>query len=279
MTEPSSDLTWFDALVLGIIQGLTEFFPVSSDGHLVIGRLLLDYQKNLLTLDVFLHLGTFLALLFVFHREAKQILTQTIALGEAVLKSRNLKLLISSNENRWVTYIWIVTGITGVMGLLVEKFIKNTYEQLWITGAGLLVTSLFLFCGSFAKKSQRSPESLSLWFPILLGLAQSSALLPGLSRSGSTISTCLLFGVARHKAGEFSFIASIPIIFLAILFEARKLTSIPPADWPWIFLGVTVSFIVGVLAIKGLLAMLRNLSLLPFAVYTFALSLLVFYWS
>lgn len=276
----SEGLTWVDSLVLGVIQGITEFIPISSDGHLVVARHLLNYHKDLLVFDVLLHVGTLGALLLVFRKESLALLVETWKIGFESLKQKSLRpILAADSQTRWTMYIWITTFVTGVLGLAFEKKVTETFASIHAAGIGFLITSVFLFCGSYKRFGERQPFSFPIWYPVVIAIGQSMALLPGVSRSGMTIALALIFGTQRLEAGRFSFVAAIPIIFLASLYEARHLLGHPLENAGMMLVGVFVSFLVGVWAIKILMAMLSKLSLYPFAIYTAVLGALVLIFS
>lgn len=270
--EVVANLSWWESIILGIVQGLTEFFPVSSDGHLVVARELLNYHKDLLVFDVFVHVGTLGSLLFVFHKDIRALLKDTWDYKWKVLKTK--KLSFEENE-RWLIYVWGTTFITGVVGLLTEDFVKSTFSQIHWAGIGFLLTAGFLYLSYFRAPQNKSVSKQMLIFPLIIGLAQASALLPGVSRSGMTIACALLMGVPRSESGRFSFVAAIPIIFMASIYQARHLLDYELGEIGTMLIGVATAFIVGVFAIKGLLLMLQRLSLLPFAIYTSLLGILI----
>lgn len=276
----SEGLGLFDSIILGIVQGLTEFFPVSSDGHLAVFQHLLGYHKENMVFDVLLHAGTLGALLLVFRKETLQLIQQTLELFKTLFREKSLRLMKSPSESERPTlYVWWVTFVTGIFGLCLEKIATASGQSILATGFGFLITAAFLLWASGRHNNTKTPSQQSWIFPLLIALAQSSALLSGVSRSGMTISTALLLGCKRDEAGRFSFVAAIPIISLAIIYELRKLDWSQTNQLSIMLVGVLVSFVTGVLAIKGLLAMLTRLSLRPFAYYCIALGLLCLAWS
>lgn len=264
----NSDLTLIESIILGIVQGITEFFPVSSDGHLVLGQHLLDFKKDTLVFDVLLHVGTLGALIVVFKSEVKKLLSLTLAL----LKNPRS---VPKEDFKWWLYIATVTFVTGILGLALEKPISQTFTDVRFAGWGFLITSTFLFIAWYRSNGKKSPLDFSLWLPLAIGLAQASALLPGVSRSGMTIATALIFGINKNHAARFSFTAGIPIIFFAALYEMKHLFTHSIEHIGVMFVGVVTSFVVGLIAIRLLLAILTRRSLLPFAIYTLLLGLWV----
>jgi len=276
----SSSLNLWDSIILGIVQGLTEFLPISSDGHLAVFQHLLGYHKENMTFDVLLHAGTLGALFVVFRKETLKLFHDTSRLLKNCLSRRDLKVVLSPSEtDRPTIYIWWITFITGLFGLSLEKVATLSGQSIFITGLGFLVTASMLLWASRALNCTRNISEQPWIFPLILALAQSSALLSGVSRSGMTISTALLLGTRRDEAGRFSFVAAIPIIALAVLYEMRKIDFSQSDQLSIMLVGVVVSFLTGIFAIKGLMAMLTRLSLKPFAYYCVVLGLLCVVWS
>lgn len=272
-----NDLGWWESIALGIVQGLTEFLPVSSDGHLVLARHILNYQKDILVFDVLLHLGTLGSLLVFYRKEWIELLQNSICLTIRACKSpRNAKQLLFSDQYRWTSYILITTFVTGIIGLAAEDFVEESFRSLKAASIGLLITSLFLFAGSYLRHGLKKITDNKLGFPIGIGLAQALALLPGVSRSGSTISYALINGVEKEEAGRYSFVAAIPIIFLASVYQSRHLVSVPLEEFWVMSVGILSSFIVGLFALRLLIWMLRQKSLYPFAIYTLLVGLIGF---
>jgi len=260
---------------MGIVQGITEFFPVSSDGHLVLAAHFLDFRNRSLLFDVMLHFGTLGSLVVVYRKEVADLISTTWKL---LLDVFRLGPRVAFEEaDRWVLYIWIMTFVTGVSGILMEKTVENLATNLFATGIGFLITCGFLVGATiYARKATKAVKDMPIYFPIVLGLIQGLALLPGVSRSGSTICLALILGTRRDQAGKFSFVGAIPIIFLASLYEFRKIFYEPIDNLGLMGLGVLVSFITGFFAIRLLILMLTKLSLWPFALYTLVAACVAF---
>lgn len=260
-------MEWLDYVVMGIVQGITEFFPVSSDGHLALAGHFLNFQNPSLLFDVMLHFGTLGSLIVIYRQEVKDLISRTWSLFLEVLRAGPKQAFL--NADRWVLYVWIMTFVTGLSGIFMEHTVESLSTNLIAAGIGFLITSLFLWGAVvYAKKATQSVVNMPIYFPVILGLAQGLALLPGVSRSGSTICLALILGARREQAGKFSFVGAIPIIFLASVYEFRKIFDQPVEHVGPIALGVLVSFITGFFAIRLLILMLTKLSLWPFAVYT-----------
>jgi undecaprenyl-diphosphatase len=252
-------------ILLGIIQGLTEFLPVSSSGHLVLFGQWLHVGSEDMLLEVLLHFGTFLATILIFRKRIAELISG--------LFKREAKALQTAG---WIIIASIPTGLMGV-------FAKSYFEKLFSSPAAvsgfLLFTGTVLFATRFAPKPQKG--GIRWWQALIIGIAQSIAILPGISRSGSTICTALFLGVKREEAGEFSFLISLPAIFGATLLTAK--------DWveagadttrlglPMI-MGVLFSFAVGLVALKWLLHFVKQGKMHLFAPYVWALGIFGLLW-
>ncbi len=260
---------------MGIVQGITEFFPVSSDGHLVLAEYLVGFHEQGLLYDVLLHFGTLGSLVVVYRKEVLELIQDCIRVLKRCFEAGLKEGILSSD--RWTLSILITTFVTGVSGIILEKTIEDLSSSTMAAGWGFLVTAVFLFVanyrGAFAKKNIRE---MPLHFAVSIGLAQALALFPGISRSGSTICLALILGLRREEAGRYSFVAAIPIIFLATLYELRKAFTEQVEHWDFMLLGMLTSFVVGFLAIRLLILMLTRLALWPFAVYTLFAAALAF---
>jgi undecaprenyl-diphosphatase len=262
------------AVVLGTIQGVTEFMPISSDGHLVIVPWLLGWEDQSLLFDTVLHWGTLISILAVFWRDLWAIF---VATWQSLVR-RSL-----ADANARLGWLIVVGSIPAVVfGLLFKDFFEELSTSPLAAGCFLLVTAALL-AGSewIAKRHQPTGEIAEIRFGqvILIGLAQVAALAPGLSRSGSTIATGLATGTRREAAARFSFLLGTPAFLgAALLLLADALAEDPAAvraQLPMMLVGMVVSAIIGYLAIRGLLTYLRRHNLYIFAVYCLVMGLLV----
>ena len=263
-------LTLWQALLLGILQGATEFLPVSSSGHLVILPHLLDWPDPGLVLDTVLHLGTMVAVVFYFWRELWSL---ALAAAES-LRERSL----DDPQARIAWGLLLATIPTAFIGWLLEERIEELFQAPQAAGGFLLVTALLLLLAEYRGRQQRDLETLSWRDALLIGLAQTLAIAPGLSRSGTTIAAGLLLGYRRAEATRFSFLLSVPIILGSGLYQLLKLTGDAGAATSSsgaMLVGFLAAAVTGYLAIAGFLALVRRQSLWPFAAYCAALGLLV----
>jgi undecaprenyl-diphosphatase len=262
------------AIVLGVVQGITEFMPISSDGHLVVVPWLLGWEDQSLLFDTVLHWGTLVSIILVFGRDLWAIFLATLG----SLTRRSL-----ADPNARLGWFIVVGSIPAVVfGLLLRDFFEELSTSPLAAGIFLLVTAALL-AGSELIAQRRQPtgeiENMGWGQVILIGFAQVAALAPGLSRSGSTIATGLGTGVRREAAARFSFLLGTPAFLgAALLLLVDALNEDPAAvqaQLPMMLVGAVVSAIVGYVAIRGLLAYLRRRSLYLFAIYCLIVGLLV----
>lgn len=261
---------FFQAIVLGVVQGLTEFLPVSSDGHLALAYRLF-HQSPDLTFEVFLHLATLVAMVVYFRAD---ILTLVRAVGPAGK---------GSPERRLVTLIAAATAISAVLALVMKKAVVAANESLLLIGIGFLVTAAALVAAEIAARrvASREPADLGWGRTTMVAVAQALATLPGVSRSGMTISSGMLAGLDRAAAARFSFLLGIPIIAAANVYEAKDILS-GASQVPGLAVsaaGFVAAGVAGYLAIWGLLKFVRTHPLYAFAGYTAVVGLLTIAWA
>ena len=251
-------MSWFEALVLGIVQGLTEYLPVSSSGHLAIGSALfgIEGEENL-AFTIVVHVATVFSTLVILWKEIEWIF-------------RGLFKFQMNSETRYVINILISMIPIGIVGV----FFKDTVEAIFgsgllIVGCMLLVTAALLSFSYYAKPRQK--ENLSIKDAFIIGLAQACAVLPGLSRSGTTIATGLLLGNNKAKLAQFSFLMVIPPILGEALLDVLKLVKGEniAGDIPMLSLvvGFVAAFLSGCLACKWMINIVKKGKLIYFAIY------------
>ncbi|PID95058.1 MAG: UDP-diphosphatase [Bacteroidetes bacterium] len=247
-------MTWIEALILGIIQGLTEFLPVSSSGHLELGKALLGIEaKESLMFSVAVHGATVLSTIIVFRKEILHLL-------EGIFKFRY------NEETQYALKIVISMVPVGIIGVLFKDTIKGLFTgNVLLVGAMLLVTALLLAFTYYAKEREKSP---SYGHAFLMGMAQAIAVLPGISRSGATISTGLLLGNRRDEVAQFSFLmVLLPIIgenFLDLISGEMAASSVGTTP---LIIGSLAAFITGLVACTWMLKLVKKGKLIWFALY------------
>ena len=261
-------MTLTEAIILGIIQGLTEPLPVSSSAHLVIiPALITGFHQPSVFFDVVLHLGTLVAVVFFLRKEIADIIASILpetalkgalpaATGEERTANRRLLLLIV-----------VATFLTGVIGILFNDRIERLFESVETTAAMLLITGLLLFLSDRIKKGKREKGAMNLTDGIVIGLVQAAALIPGISRSGSTIAFGIFRRLERETAARFSFLLSIPAIAGAAVLKAADMTQIPAGDLIVMGAGFLSAAGAGFFALKLLFMVINRTGLTPFAYY------------
>lgn len=242
-------------LFLGIVQGLTEFLPVSSSGHLVIFQSLLHVPFNL-AFDTVVHLATALAATLYFRRDIIELFT------------KNRKML-------WL--LLLATFITGVIGIAFKDNFEALFSSVKVVGGFLILTGVVILLGEWWGKGGRKIEAMNFRDALLIGLAQGAAIAPGLSRSGTTISVSLARDLDRGLAARFSFLLSIPAILGAGLLQSKnimKAGEIGVGFWP-LLIGFLAAFISGLIAIRIFMGMIQKMSIRPFAYYCFLIGIIV----
>ena len=259
------------AIFLGVVQGLTEFLPVSSSGHLLLAQYFLgvDQERFGLAFDASIHTGTVLAVIWFFRRDL-------LRMSRAFLSSlRGLDL--AESDQRMVYLVLAATVPAGVVGFLFEDFFATVVRSPWIVVGNLVcVGTLFIVAEAVGRKNQRASKMTFLG-ALGIGLAQMVALVPGVSRSGATITMGLFLGLRREEAARFSFLMSVPITSAAAALSlAEVLNEGIDAHEAWLFLAGSVSSaVVGYLAIRLLLNYLARHTLRLFAYYRFVLAAIV----
>jgi len=275
-------MTTLEAILLGIIQGLTEFLPVSSSGHLVLFQQLFGLKEAELFFDVCVHLGTLVAVIIVFRQEIIKIISALLQLVSlAGQKEKFLQKVKSDPELKMAVFIVIGSIPTAILGLLFASIADRLFSSALITGLMLMVTGLLLW---LTRKAGTHAVSTSIGHltpgkAFIIGIVQGLAIIPGISRSGSTISTGLLLGVDRETAARYSFLLSIPAIVGAGLLSLKEgFSQTNPAIWISL-LGAVPAALVGYGALKSLLHMVKKGRLYVFAPYCWLVGLLAILFS
>jgi undecaprenyl-diphosphatase len=247
----------FQSIVLGVLQGLTEFLPISSSAHLILVPQLLGWDTALLNspaFDVMLHLGTLVALLVYFWRD----LLRLISAGVAAVRERH----IGDDPERRLAFLLLVSVVpAALVGALFESFFDTYFrERLYLIPLILWVGAGMLWLAERYGRRERGLDRLRLSDAVAVGAAQALALFPGISRSGVTITAGLVLGLRRDDAARFSFLMGIPIIAGAGLWKSRQIIASPPPSHEFVALaaGMMAAAISGLLAIRFLLRYLRT---------------------
>ncbi len=258
-------MSLIDALILGIIQGLTEFLPVSSSGHIELGKALLrsDLGEENLLFTVIVHGATALSTIVVFRKDVGAILS-------------DLSPKAMTDGNRFALAVIISMVPAAIVGLLLEdQFDAYFNGNVLLVGSMLFITGLLLF---LADKARKTDKPVKYSHAIIIGISQAIAILPGISRSGATISTSVMLGIDREKAARFSFLMVIPLILGKMLLDTRSLLkgdiNTESVSVAALVIGFITSFIVGIVACKWMIALVKRANLKYFAYYCFAVGTL-----
>lgn len=265
-------MEWFEAIILGLVQGLTEFLPVSSSGHLVIGREILGVDESGdLVFEVAVHAATVLSTIVVFRHQIWSLL-------------KGLFRFRYNDETDYILKICVSMIPVFIIGVFFKSFVEGLFASLFVVGVALLMTALLLFLSDRASSPRREQlpannyrNGISYWQALAVGIGQAFAVIPGLSRSGTTISVGLICGVRRDVMAQFSFLmVLVPILGEAFLqlvggeFTGSTLGVLP------VLLGFVSAFLSGLFACKVMIAIVKKAKLTWFALYCAVVSLLIF---
>ncbi len=245
-------------LVLAVLQGIAEFLPISSSGHLVLGKSLLGISEPDATLEIFLHLGTLMSILIFYRRKIAQLLLAIF------------KLDFSSPDGKEALFILWASIPAGVVGVLFDEKIEALFGNPKLAGGMLLLTGLILLSTLFARPGA---GKLNLGNTFGIGIAQALAIVPGISRSGSTISAALWLGIDPIRAAEFSFLLAVPALAGAALLKAVKIVKSGICPSPDLWVGAVVAAIVGYFSLMILIPIVRKGKLWTFGIYCLAVGL------
>ena len=257
-------MTIFQALILGVLQGLTEFLPVSSSAHLALAPLLFGWRDPGLAFDVALHLGTLVALLWYFRADWAALVRGAINIA----RTRR----VSNDDERRVILLVIATIPAAVGGLVLEDYAETVFRAPQITAVMLIVMGIALWAADRFSTRERQLDSLRMRDAIVIGLAQVAALVPGVSRSGSTMTAGRALGIDRPSAARFSFLMSMPITAAAVILKTPEVIREQGVSAPLV-VGVLAAALSSWLAIAVLLRYLVRHSFGIFALYRIALGI------
>jgi len=254
-------MSWIQAIFLSIIQGLTEFLPVSSSGHLVIFQKIFRLEEPPVLFDILVHVGTLGAIVFYFRK-------QLLAIFKGVIKKNRSDINILS-------MILIGTIPAGIIGFFLQGYIKDIFDSLKLVGLSLLLTAGLLFSTKFTKNLNKDFKHLNWKETLFIGIFQAIAILPGVSRSGSTIVAGLWRNLKRETAFAFSFYLAIPAILGALILQIPEMSNTSGYYLKQGIFGMIVAGIVGYFALTLLERVIKSTKLFWFGFYCFALGVLI----
>lgn len=256
------------AIVLGIIQGITEFLPISSSAHLILMPMLTGWDDQGVGFDLAVHVGTLLAVILYFRRDVTQLLVDG-------LRSIAARQHVGQSRLSWA--IVVATIPACIAGLLLLDYIDTTLRAVSVIITTTVVFAVFLGIADRFARGDRTLNDVGMMDAIIVGLAQAVAIIPGTSRSGATITAGLFLGLNRETASKFSFYMAIPITAAAALVKLLGLASAPVAvDWMGFLVGGVVSFITAITAIHFFLKWLNAFGMWPYVIYRLLLAVVLY---
>ena len=266
----------FQGIIIGIVQGLTEFLPVSSSAHLVFIQNILGVQSSL-AFDTFLHLGSLLAVLWFFRADIIKMILSWISSLSDIIHGRFREGFYDDPYKRLAWYVIIATIPVGFAGVFFEDSVDALFSgALYVPAFFLFVTGTILYLSQRMTSGSINFRNITGKHALFMGLGQACAILPGLSRSGTTIAAGLVAGLDKEFAAKFSFILSIPAILGAFILQVKDIGSAMDANFLPIFLGFVAAFISGYIAIKWMLDLIQKRNLDIFAYYCWIVGIVVF---
>lgn len=300
-------MSLIESIIMGIVQGLAEFLPVSSSGHLAIFKHILGIDLEAsggMLFDVMLHFGTLVAIFIVFWKDIKKLVIEGfcivgdffINVGRAFVnlyrfflrkvkkqenETKEYKKVVNTAYRKFVMLVIVSTIPTGIIGILLSDLIEKASATLIVPGVGLLITACLLMLADRAEPGKKRPNQISYKEAGIVGIAQGIATLPGVSRSGTTITTCLKLGFDKNFAVKYSFIMSIPAVLGATLLEIKDFANITAE--PKILInyavGTLVAAVIGYICIKTMLVVVRGKKFKGFAYYCFIVGVIALVWN
>ncbi|MCI9612512.1 MAG: undecaprenyl-diphosphate phosphatase [Eubacterium sp.] len=276
-------MSLLEAILMGLIQGITEFLPVSSSGHLALFQIAFDLEETGLLFDCLLHFGTLIAVFAVYFRDIWKMICEGfgiigdffINVGTAVAKlagrkEQKYRRVICNGYRKFVMLVIVSTIPTGIIGVTASDLIEQASTILLVPGICLIITSVLLFIADRCKEGNKTPRHVSYTNAFIIGICQGFATLPGISRSGTTITACLLSGFDRKFAVKYSFIMSIPAILGSVvlqLIDLESVSEISSGEWTNYLVGTLVAAVVGYICIKIMLYVVRQKKYTIFSIY------------
>lgn len=260
-------MDFMQALILGLIQGVTEFLPISSSGHLILPSALLGWEDQGLAFDVAVHLGTLLAVLTYFYKDV------------ASLVQAGVQSVFQGRRDSTATLAWMVVLATipaGLAGLIFNDFIEEHLRSALVIAVTTVAFGVLLGVADKYGSRQTDLVQITIKAALIIGCAQALALIPGTSRSGITITAALLLGFDRSSSARFSFLLSIPIILLSGGYQSLGLLGEADYDWGSLLIGVASSMLSAYACIFTFMHLIERIGMMPFVVYRLVLGAVIF---
>lgn len=261
----------FHIVILALIQGITEFLPISSSGHLILPSGLLGWPEQGLAFDVAVHVGTLAAVVGYFRQDIWNMIQAWCA---STFKQQH------SEDSRTAWYVVLATIPAGLAGLLFDDLIESTLRTTFVIAITTIGFGLLLgWADRGAEHKSKTLADLTIGIVLIIGIAQAMALIPGTSRSGITITAALFCGLHREPAARFSFLMSIPIIVLSGGYKGLQLLEVANVNWWDMALGAVLAGVSAFLCIHYFLKFISNIGMMPFVIYRLLLGGFLLYWS
>jgi undecaprenyl-diphosphatase len=264
----SDQLSWLQAIILGISQGLTEFLPISSTAHTLVVSKLLGWPDPGAAFTAVTQIGTELAVVIYFRRDIVRILK---AWSASIVNTQ----MRSNADAKMGWYVIVGTIPISVAGLAFKSSIETTARNLWLVAGALIFMGVLLGIADRYAKHTKNESNLNAKTAILFGLGQALALIPGVSRSGATITAGLALGFKRDVVARYSFLLAIPAVFASAALTAGDISSDEFVNWPATIVATIVAFVVGYFVIASLMKYLQTRTFLPFVIYRISLGTLL----
>lgn len=262
------------AAILGFVQGLTEFLPVSSSGHLVFLQEIFGFQEPPVFFDCMLHGGTLAAILIYFHKDIFLMLGDLFSSAKDLSRGIGLKKTLSSHPYAQFALLVILAMVpTVIIGYFLRDFFVSLFGSIRAVGIAWLINGVVLWLTSKAARGKRDITGIKVLDAVIIGTAQGAAIAPGISRSGMTISSALSRGLGEEWAVKFSLFLAIPTILAGIVLEARRFLANPDLSWTVLVIGTLVAAAAGYLAIHFLMRITRRGVFFRFAYYSWAIGI------
>jgi len=253
-------MSWLHAIVLGISQGLTEFLPISSTAHTLIISKLLGWPDPGAAFTAVTQIGTELAVVIYFRKDILRILKAwTISFVKPEMRAN------ADAKMGW--YVIVGTIPIGIAGLLFKSSIETTARNLWLVAGALIVMGILLGVADKYARHNKVESDLTAKDAVMFGIGQALALIPGVSRSGATITTGLAMGFKRDMVARYSFLLAIPAVFASAALTAGDISSDKFVNWPATIVATVVAFVVGYFVIASLMKYLQTRTFMPFVIY------------
>lgn len=288
-------MSLINSIFLGIIQGLAEFLPISSSGHLAILQEVLNVKGAGMVFDIMLHMGTLIAIFICYWKDIKKLFIEGILIirdfciniarlikniGKKDSEKVKYLNMVRSPYRKFVMLVIVSSIPTAIIGVLLKDIVENVSSSMLVVGICLLVTSVLLTIADNCNVCNKRPRNITYKEAGIVGIVQGLATLPGISRSGSTITACLLCGFDKSFAVKYSFIMSIPAVLGAVLLELKDFAAMS-VTWPELsnyLIGTLFAAIVGFICIKTMLVLVRGKKFKYFSIYCFIAGLFAVVW-